>query len=72
MPHRYFLTVEWHLAVALGPWAIVVQAVLVYFLFGIELTAEEVEQPFAFDPDDLPLEQYCENIAQSAEQILSK
>jgi len=44
--------------------------VLVYFLFGVELTAEEVEQPFAFDPDDLPLEKYCENIRASANEIL--
>ena len=43
---------------------------LVYFLFGVELTAEEVEQPFAFDPDDLPLEKYCENIRASANEIL--
>ncbi|MFO0806817.1 MAG: bestrophin family ion channel [Gemmataceae bacterium] len=66
-----FLAAPWHLAASLGAWAIVVQAVLVYFLFGIELTAEEVEQPFAFDPNDLPLEKYCENIAKSANEILT-
>jgi putative membrane protein len=65
-----FLAAPWTLAATLGGWAVLVQAIVVYFLFGIELTAEEVEQPFAFDPDDLPLEKYCENIARSANEIL--
>lgn len=65
-----FIAAPWHLAASLGGWAVVVQAILVYFLFGIELTAEEVEQPFAFDPNDLPLERYCETIARSAKEIL--
>jgi putative membrane protein len=66
-----FVAAPWHLAASLGGWAVVVQPVLVYFLFGIELTAEEVEQPFAFDPNDLPLEKYCDNIARSASEILA-
>jgi putative membrane protein len=65
-----FLAAPWHLAISLGVWSIVVQAVLVYFLFGVELMAEGVEQPFAFDPDDLPLERYCETIRASVESIL--
>jgi putative membrane protein len=65
-----FVAAPWHLAVSLGVWSIVVQSVLVYFLFGVELTAEEVEQPFAFDPDDLPLERYCATIAKNASGIL--
>ncbi|MDB5309510.1 MAG: hypothetical protein JWO38_3712 [Gemmataceae bacterium] len=60
----------WQLAITLGAWAIPAQAVLVYFLFGVELTAEEVEQPFGFDGDDLPLERYCETIRAGAEEIL--
>ena len=40
-------------------------------MFGIELTAEEVEQPFGDDGDDLPLETYCETIRKSANDILS-
>ena len=59
-----------HLAVSLGWWAVPVQGVLVYFLFGIELTAEEVEQPFGFDPDDLPLERFCDTIARNAAEIM--
>ena len=65
-----FAVAPWHLAILLGAWSIVVQGILVYFLFGVELTAEEVEQPFAFDPDDLPLETYCETIRRNAHEIL--
>jgi len=42
----------------------------VYFVFGIELTAEAVEQPFGYDGDDLALEAYCETIRTSAADIL--
>ncbi|MCI0705176.1 MAG: hypothetical protein L0241_29300 [Planctomycetia bacterium] len=65
-----FVFTPWALVQTLGLWVIPVQAVAVYFLFGIELTAEAVEQPFGFDGDDLPLEAYCETIRASAEDIL--
>jgi putative membrane protein len=66
-----FLLLPWHLTNTLGVWALGLQAVLVYFMFGVELVAEEVEQPFAFDPDDLPLEQFCETIRANAAEILA-
>ena len=65
------LVTPWAVVPALGWWVIPVQAVGVYFVFGIELTAEEVEQPFGDDGDDLPLETYCETIRKSANDILS-
>jgi putative membrane protein len=66
-----FLLLPWHMTHALGVWALPVQAVVVYFLFGVELIAEEVEDPFGFDRDDLPLERYCETIRRNADEILS-
>lgn len=66
-----FLLTPWVVVQALGAWILPVQAVVVYFLFGIELTAEAVEQPFGTDGDDLPLGAYCETIRASAEDILS-
>lgn len=65
-----FLLMPWHLVHILGAWAILVQGIIVYFLLGIELTAEEVEQPFAYDPDDLPLEQFCETVRKNAAELL--
>jgi putative membrane protein len=65
-----FLFFPWYLTHTFGLWAFAVQAVMIYFLLGIELTAEEVEQPFGDDPDDLPLEQFCATIRRSAAEIL--
>jgi ion channel-forming bestrophin family protein len=41
-----------------------------YFLLGIELVADEVEEPFGAGGDNLPLERYCATIATSVHEIL--
>lgn len=64
------LLIAWHLTHVLGAWAVPVQALVVYFLIGVELIAEEVEQPFGLDGDDLPLERYCDTIRRNAAEIL--
>lgn len=64
------LLLPWNLAHMLGLWVVPVMALVVYFLIGVELIAEEVEQPFGYDGDDLPLERYCETIRASAAQAL--
>jgi putative membrane protein len=65
-----FVLLPWHLTHALGAWALPVSGVIVYFLFGVELVAEEQENPFGFDGDDLPLERYCDTIRANAAEIL--
>jgi ion channel-forming bestrophin family protein len=65
-----FMFTPWALVQMLGFWVVAIQAIGVYFVFGIELTAEAVEQPFGFDGDDLTLETYCETIRASARDIL--
>jgi len=42
-----------------------------YFLLGIELVAEEIEEPFGAGGDNLPLERYCATIVQSVHQIIA-
>jgi putative membrane protein len=66
-----FLFTPWALMQLIGGWVIAVQSLAVYFLFGIELTAEAVEQPFGYDGDDLPLEAYCEMIEKNVREILA-
>ncbi len=61
----------WHLIHALGLWALPVQALIIYFLFGIELTAEEIENPFGTDADDLPLETFCETVRHDVTEVLA-
>jgi putative membrane protein len=41
-----------------------------YFLVGIELVAEEIEEPFGAGSDNLPLERYCATIEASVREIL--
>ncbi len=41
-----------------------------YFMIGMETTAEDVEQPFGLDPDDLPLDEICITIEKSVMQAL--
>lgn len=65
-----FLFTPWAFVQIVGGWVVAAMAIGVYFVFGIELTAEAVEQPFGFDGDDLPLETYCETIRTSAKDIL--
>lgn len=41
-----------------------------YFLIGLELIAEDIEEPFGFDGDDLPLDSICESIKKTITEIL--
>lgn len=41
-----------------------------YFLIGLELIAEDIEEPFGFDGDDLPLDTICETIKKTVTEIL--
>lgn len=50
--------------------SMVVVCALGYFLLGLELIAEELEQPFGLDSDDLPMEQFCQTIRRSADEAL--
>ena len=41
-----------------------------YFLIGMEMIAEDIEDPFGKDGDDLPLDLLCSNIQKTIDQIL--
>lgn len=66
----YLAITPWLIPNDLGWWAPPVMGVLGYFLLGIELTAEDVEEPFGSDRDDLLLGTYCETIRVTAVQVL--
>jgi predicted membrane chloride channel (bestrophin family) len=54
----------------IGWLCIPVMGILAYFLMGIELTAEDVEEPFGRDDDDLALTAYCETIRKGVSEVL--
>jgi len=66
----YLLSTPWLVADALGWGAVPIVALFAYFLLGVELTAEDVEEPFGRDGDDLALATFCDTIRAAAEQTL--
>jgi putative membrane protein len=67
----YLATAPWFLGSDFGYWSIAVTGLMAYFLLGIELTAEDVEEPFGSDGDDLDLSRFCRTIQASADVILN-
>ncbi|HAW53151.1 MAG TPA: hypothetical protein DCX54_12615 [Flavobacteriales bacterium] len=51
-------------------WTIAVTLFIFYFLITIELIAEEIEEPFGNDENDLPLEDLSEKIGSNVHEIL--
>lgn len=54
-------------------WLIIPVITLIFYaLASLELIAEEIENPFGSDPNDLPIDQICNTIKNSVTQILCK
>lgn len=56
----YLLALPWGLPH--GAVSITIIGVVAYFLISLEMIAEEIEEPFGQDPDDLPLTRICVTI----------
>ena len=54
----------------LGYYAVPVVIFIFYVLASLELIAEEIEDPFGFDANDLPIEKISSNIKKHVEEIL--
>jgi len=67
----YLLTLPLGLVQSLGWWSVVAVTVLSYFMIGIEMIAENIEDPFGLDEDDLMLDDICNNIERSVTSILA-
>ncbi|HZN34057.1 MAG TPA: bestrophin family ion channel [Pirellulaceae bacterium] len=66
----YLLTLPWGLVETFGWWDIPATAMLGYFMIGVEIIAEEIEDPFGTSADDLRLEDMCQTIERSVMSIL--
>ena len=53
-------------------WSIPLTIIASYFLIGLEIVAEEIEDPFGHDTDDLPLDTICERICVTVHEIMRK
>ncbi|MBX9669594.1 MAG: bestrophin family protein [Candidatus Obscuribacterales bacterium] len=66
------LSMPWYLSQQFEVWwCLPLVLISTYFLVGIELIAEDVEDPFGFDGDDLPLDNICAGIKETVGQILN-
>lgn len=65
------LAMPWYLSQEFSIWWLLPLIMIsTYFLIGIELIAEDVEDPFGYDGDDLPLDNICAGIKDTVSQIL--
>lgn len=64
------LILPWIIVPLFHWWSLPIILVSSYFVFGLELLAEEVERPFDNTVNDLPLDAICKTIADSVQQSL--
>lgn len=53
-----------------GYWTVLIVVTIFYFLFSIELIAEEIEDPFGTDINDLPLDELSVKIRNNVREII--
>ena len=68
----YVVTLPLGFVNTFGWWAIPVVMLVFYILVSIELIAEEIEDPFGVDENDLPLDSLCETIEANTREILTR
>lgn len=53
-------------------WSVLISTFVFYALVSMEILAEEIENPFGTDDNDLPLDDICQRIEENVSQILLK
>ena len=53
-------------------WSVLISTFVFYALVSMEILAEEIEDPFGTDTNDLPLDEICLRIEENVSQILLK
>ncbi len=66
----YIMTLPFGYVFQLGYYVIPVVAFVLYVLASLELIAEEIEDPFSGDPNDVPTMQIAENLQKNIADIL--
>lgn len=65
----YCITLPPAILEGFGWWTILVSVSVAFILLGIEEIGVEIEDPFGFDDNDLPLEQFCTTIERDLEGV---
>lgn len=65
----YYLLLPWLLSPHFGYWSILIVLLAVYFGVALELTVEQLHEPFGRELNDLPLDTIADTIRKSIDQI---
>ena len=68
----YVFTLPFGLLWQFGHWTTLIVLPVFYFLFSLELIAEEIEDPFGKDINDLPLDELTKKITRNVKEILNQ
>ena len=66
----YCFSMPFAIVALYGWWTVLVTLLIAYTLFGIEEIGVEVENPFGYDANDLPLRQFCQTIDMDLTELL--
>lgn len=67
----YTVTMPFAFVASYGYWTILVTLFVLYAFVSLEMIAEEIEDPFGRDPNDLPTDNLAEKIAANVKSIIS-
>ena len=67
----YTLTMPFGMVTDFGYWTIPITTFTLYVLSSLEILAEEIEDPFGKDENDLPLNDLCNKIKSNVEEIMN-
>lgn len=68
----FLVTLPWGIVRDFGWWTIPLTVITAYFMIGLEIVAEHVEEPFGYDEDDLDLEGMCLTIERSVTEVFTQ
>lgn len=67
----YIATMPVGLSFNLGYWSVPIVALVFYTMLGMELVAEEIEDPFSGDENDIPMDKIAANIKVHVAEIIN-
>ncbi|BAY64623.1 hypothetical protein NIES22_47220 [Calothrix brevissima NIES-22] len=67
----YCLLLPFQMVSSLGLWTGLVTALVSFTLFGIEAIGLEIENPFGYDANDLPLDTICQTMKRNIDDLTS-
>ncbi|MBD2164126.1 hypothetical protein H6G04_06865 [Calothrix membranacea FACHB-236] len=67
----YCLLLPFQMVESLGWWTGLIAALVSFTLFGIEAIGLEIENPFGYDANDLPLDTICQTMKRNIDDLIS-